>query len=105
MTALPPFRLLRPAAFALLAGPMLAACTDIPELDATVPAHLKQADYPALVPLDGLLTPLPPPQEQADALRAELETRRDGLQQRARQMNAPVVDDATAARMRRGVAP
>ena len=34
----------------------LSACTQFPELDRTISAEVEAADYPALVPLEPLLT-------------------------------------------------
>jgi len=68
------------------------SCTNVPELDATVPAHLRDAAYPDLVPLDGSLATLRLPQDQAGEIEKSLAARRDRLQARARAMNTPVVD-------------
>ncbi len=83
----------------------LSGCTNIPELDETVPKQLEKADYPQLVPIETLLIPLPAPEEQEEELRTDLTNRRDSLQSRASQLNTTVVDAETQARMKAGVTP
>lgn len=87
----------------LLALPLVAGCADVPDLADTVPANLENADYPALVPIETLLVPLPAPREQSDDIRASLESRRDALRARADRLNTSVVDDETRKRMQAGV--
>lgn len=38
-----------------LAAALLAGCTDFPQLDAVVTDEARRADYPALIPAEGLL--------------------------------------------------
>lgn len=96
-------RLFVPALCAVLAQVLVAGCTNIPELDATVPDHLEDADYPPLVPIETLLVPVPDPQQQADDLQTQLQDRRDSLQRRAERLNAPVVDEEAQARLKAGI--
>ncbi|WP_050931575.1 hypothetical protein [Aestuariivita boseongensis] len=61
----------------------VAACTDPPDLDASVDPALEQADYPQLVPVAQILGP-DTPDPEADLQRTErLEARAAGLQARA----------------------
>ena len=78
-------------------------CTPIPELDATLSQDAKDADFPALVPIETILRPGPPPQEDSENLREDLEARRESLQRRASALNAPIVDAETQDRMNAGV--
>ncbi|MDK3075456.1 hypothetical protein QO034_20485 [Sedimentitalea sp. JM2-8] len=87
----------------LLALPFVAGCANVPDLASTVPASLEDADYPALVPIETLLVPLPAPRDQSDDIRASLESRRDSLRVRADRLNTTVVDDETRKRMQAGV--
>ncbi len=83
---------------------LLAGCAQIPQLDGTVPPELENADYPALVPIETLLIPLPDPQEHSADMRQQLENRRDALQERARRLKgAGLVDEETEQRMRDGI--
>lgn len=82
----------------------IGGCAEVPQLDDIITPELERADFPALVPLETLLVPLPGPADRADTLRSDLLARRDRLQDRARRLNeTPVVDDETAARMKAGV--
>ena len=83
---------------------LTAACTNVPELDATVPRHLRDADYPELVSLDGSLVAKQTPRAQASEIEQSLGARRDRLQARARGLNTPVVDPESRKRMQKGVA-
>jgi len=97
------YRLFVPALCAALAQLSVVGCTNIPELDATVPDHLEDADYPSLAPIETLLVPMRDPLEQTGDLQSELQARRDSLQRRAKRLNAPVVDEPTQARMKAGI--
>ncbi|PCH74412.1 MAG: hypothetical protein COC12_03705 [Rhodobacteraceae bacterium] len=85
---------------ALLAG---AACTQVPELDATIPDHLRNAPYPELQPLDDALFDVPLPQAQSAEIEKSLSARAARLQSRARALNATVIDPTTRERMETGV--
>lgn len=82
---------------------LTCGCTQFPELDSTVPDHLENADYPALIQLDASLTTPPTPADDAEKLEKELAARRDALQNRARRLNAPIIDTSTQDRMETGV--
>lgn len=102
-----PFCHLRPIAlmaFGTVLVLVLGGCAQVPELDATVPDHLDDAAYPALVPLDGSLTTAVHPADAAKKIEDTLSGRRDRLQARAARLNTPIVDPATRARMKTGVA-
>jgi hypothetical protein len=87
-----------------LAAQLIAtACTQVPELDATVPKHLRNAAYPELAPLDASLTTPVFPQDQARQTEETLAARRDRLQARANALNAPVVDPTARQRMQNGI--
>lgn len=80
-----------------------AACTRVPELDATIPANLRDAPFPELVPLDEFFATAQLPQDQASEIEQSLDARRDRLQARARLLKAPLVDPAERKRMQGGV--
>lgn len=101
MTAFRP----HPLAVPMLLAAALAGCTEVPELEATIPDHLEQADYPALVQLDDSLFDHPEPGEAAEDLQRGLEARSRRLQDRARRLQGTVVDDDARARMETGVRP
>ena len=79
------------------------ACTQVPELDAAVPGHLRDAPYPDLVSPDRLLGMSQSPLDQAGQIEQSLAARRDRLQARARELNAPVVGPDARKRMQSGV--
>lgn len=91
-----------PALF-LVAGLSVTACTQVPELDATVPTHLRTAAYPKLVSLDGTLTTTRTPQDQAAQIEQSLAARRDRLQARSKGLDRRVVDPVSRKRMQSGV--
>jgi hypothetical protein len=82
---------------------LLGNCTDVPDLGAAVPGWVDDAPYPDLLPLGTALTPLPRPAEAAETINADLAARTARLQERARALQAPVVDDATRRRMDAGI--
>jgi len=94
-----------PTRLALAVAALLfaTACTQLPELDATVPAHLQNAPYPDLIPLDGSLAAEQLPRDQAEPIEQSLAARRSRLQARARELDGPVVDPAARKRMQGGV--
>jgi hypothetical protein len=91
------------AGFAALV--VLAGCVDVPELDRAVPAWVNDAPYPDLVPIGPDITERIPPKARAAEIGDNLSARRDRLLRHARALNGPVLDDATRARMKRGVVP
>ena len=96
---------MRPLKIALLC--LTAACTQFPELDATLDQATLDAPYPDLVPLGPLLA-------QADGIaqtgqtsataQASFDSRLARLRAQAARLRGPVVDRATRARMARGIA-
>lgn len=79
----------------------LAGCAQFPELDAVQDPAVAEADFPALLPLDGLL--------DAPAPRATPEVAEDvgarvaGLRARAAGLRGDVIGAAARSRMARGV--
>ncbi|MCO4846707.1 MAG: hypothetical protein KC448_01895 [Yoonia sp.] len=90
-----------------LALAALGACADFPDLDARVDAATRDAAYPTLPPLDPLIA-------RASALKtsgqitaasvAAFDVRIANLRAKSVRLRAPIIDAATLARMRRGVA-
>jgi hypothetical protein len=69
--------------FASLGVTALTQCTHEPELSNQVTPDLRNADYPDLLPLEGLLPPLPAPETQSAELEQELKARSSNLERRA----------------------
>lgn len=92
-----------PAALALAGLVAASGCAHVPELDARISPQLQSAPYPALLPLDTALEPLPSPQQASDRIESALAGRRDRLKARAARLQAPVIDDASRARMAAGL--
>lgn len=90
---------------ALLAGMFAwAGCTNVPELDDAVPDWVRDADYPALIPLTGDLAAAPATGEEAARLQSQLAARADGLNRRAQGLRGvPVLDEADRARLRQDI--
>lgn len=84
---------------ALCLLPVLAACTQVPELKETVTPTLRNADYPPLLPLDQALGAPVLPQEQAQEVTQQLEARRDSLKRRAAALQKPALDEADRDRL------
>lgn len=81
----------------------LSACTQFPELDATVPAEADAAAYPDLVPLLPVLASADATPERQSAVEQSLEGRIARLRNRADRLRGNVIDRRTRARMARGV--
>ena len=81
---------------------VLSACSSFPELDATVPAHMEQADFPRLVPVEPLLAASEEVQITPET-ESGLMARANALRARAARLRGPIVDHGTRARMRAGV--
>ncbi len=81
---------------------LLCACAQFPELDRTQTPGVADAPYPRLVPIGTLLEA--EPARATPEMRAGVLGRVGALRARAARLNGPVVDAATQARMRRGVA-
>lgn len=82
---------------------MLAACTQFPELDATVAPELENAAYPELLPLEPILAhastdSIDPVQAQSD-----LQGRLAGLRARADRLRGGVLTGAEKQRLERGL--
>lgn len=89
---------------ALVLAAVLAACTDMPELNGTVPPALESADFPRLIALEPVLAgaqDVQITQETGAAITARVAR----LRARAARLRHSVVDQGTRARMRDGVAP
>lgn len=84
---------------------LVSACTQVPELDATVPKHLHAAAYPALISLDGSLATHITPQDQSEQIERTLTGRAERLQARAEALKTPIVDGNARTRMKNGVTP
>ena len=80
----------------------LCACASFPELDGTVPAHLEEAQYPKLVPVEPLLAAAEEVQITPET-ESTLMARANALRARAARLRGSVVDRGTRARMRAGV--
>jgi len=82
---------------------LVAACTQLPALDSTIPQSAKDADYPKLVPLEGLTAGIPEAQTRAADTQAALEARIGALRARANRLKGRIIDNQTRARMQAGV--
>ena len=80
----------------------LSACASFPELDGTVPAHMEDAAYPRLVPVEPLLAAAEEVQITPET-ESRLMARAAALRARAARLRGSVVDRGTRARMRAGV--
>lgn len=89
--------------FVLAASVSATACARFPELDARTADIDPQTPYPALVPLDPLLSGAGDDQITEDT-EASIEARVAGLRARANAMRGDVIDDETRSRMSEGVA-
>ncbi len=90
-------------ATALVLGLALTACSQFPELDATVPADGKDVDYPQLVPLEPLLARAETDISDTDQTEATVSARVAALRARASRLRGTVIDAETRARMQRGI--
>ena len=92
-----PMRLLLPCLL------LLAACTEFPALEGTVPPAQANAPFPALVPLAPLVAQAETPQTDAAGAEAALAPRLSALRARAARLRGPVIPPAQRARMLRGL--
>ncbi len=67
---------------------LAAGCAQFPELATSINEDLRDSRYPALVPIDQAVVPLPPPQDEARRLQSELDARQARLKKRAEAMLA-----------------
>ena len=81
----------------------LGACTQFPELDRTISAEVEAADYPALVPLEPLLTRATADRTDAAATETQLQSRLAGLRARAARLGGPVIGGAARQRLDEGL--
>ncbi|MEX0349826.1 MAG: hypothetical protein AB3N15_10425 [Paracoccaceae bacterium] len=72
----------------------LGACTQVPELDEKLSAQTRDARFPKLIPLEDALGPPVDPEAEAQEIEDELDARAAALQNRARQLQAPQVEDS-----------
>ncbi|MEP4197693.1 MAG: hypothetical protein ABJL99_18875 [Aliishimia sp.] len=79
------------------------ACTQFPELDATVPKSAKTDKYPRLAPIDDLLAQAKSTPERSEQTQTTLTNRAAALRARANRLRGPIIDTATRTRMRNGV--
>ncbi len=84
-------------ACALASG--LSGCVDIPELDEGISERLRDADYPALVPIETALAIGTPQAGTAEEVDAELAARRARLEQRAAALRKPILDAESRTRL------
>ena len=81
----------------------VTGCSDFPDLDAAVSARARAADYPAILPLDGLLASVPEIEPGLGV--GDLPQRVHRLQGRAANLRGrAVVDAGTRARMNAALA-
>jgi len=81
----------------------LPACTEFPELDATVSPEAANAPHPDLVPLGPLLAQANTSTGAAEHANTNIEPRLANLRTRAARLRGPVIPAALRARMLRGV--
>lgn len=91
----------RPVIIALAIA-SLAGCTEAPGRTGDMTAAQRHAPYPALIPARRITARVPAPSPEADTA-ADLDRRAARLRARAAGLSAPVIDDATRARMQTGV--
>ena len=82
---------------------LVAGCAQFPALDDTVSSHAEQADYPQLVPLDGLVEDSSRAVTRNAETEAQLQARAAALRARANRLKRRVIDSATRTRMASGV--
>ena len=89
------------ALFTLLAA--LPACTEFPQLDATVSPQQANAPFPEFVPLAPILAQANASSGAAELANTDIEPRLANLRARAARLRGPVIPAAIRARMLRGV--
>lgn len=90
--------------FGLITLAVLTGCANVPEIGERVAPDLRDAPFPKLLPIDGLLAQTPAPQEEAAEITAGLDARVARLRARADALRGAVIDPATRQRMQDGVA-
>ncbi len=81
----------------------LGACTQFPALDRTITPALENAEYPALVPIDGLLARAQAGQVDAVQTEAVLTARVAGLRARAARLRGSVLTGRERQRLEEGL--
>ncbi len=81
-----PSRILVLVSGLLLGG--LPACTRVPAIESQLTPELRAADYPELIPLDGLTSAGPAPTEMRSKTETELQARAARLRARAAALKA-----------------
>ena len=79
---------------------LLPGCTQFPELDAHLAPATEAADYPSLVPIDGLLAGRRLPVDRKADITERIETRATALKARAERLRGRVLSPAERARLR-----
>ncbi len=92
------------ARITILALFCLSACTAFPVLDNRISAAAAAAPYPDLVPLGPLLARATASDPITAVNLAEIDARVAALNARAARLRQPVINSASRARMRTGVA-
>ncbi len=88
----------------LIALVLIAACTQFPDLDSRTTRAAADAPYPDLVPIDALLSGLPPP-ERGERIARGLAGRAAALRARAAVLRGrPVIDARTRQRLQAAIA-
>ncbi len=86
-------------AFALCICLALSGCTQFPQLDAVVSESAKNAPYPTLAPVDGLLARANASTTDPAAVRGDLASRVAALRARAARLRGPIIEPPVRARM------
>ncbi|MCV3271203.1 hypothetical protein [Roseobacter sinensis] len=76
-----------------------AACVQFPEVDDATDQTARDADYPDLIPLDGVPPPSTEAQTERDETQAALEARVSGLQARAAGLRGAVLSGDDRSRL------
>lgn len=91
----------------ILALTVVTACTTFPDLGAQIDANARNAAYPTLQPLAPVLAKAANAQSHGQitaASEAAFDDRIARLRTKSAALRGPIIDSATRARMRRGVA-
>ncbi len=91
-----------PRLISVLFALALSACATFPELDATLSAEAKDAEYPQLMPVSEM-TAQAPDARITEQTASSLNGRIAALRARAARLRGSVVDSATKRRMQAGV--
>lgn len=89
---------------AMLVLPVLAGCSQFPDLDDAVSPGARDAAYPALIPVERIRARVPEARlapEAEDTMTARV----SALRLRAARLRGAVIDDPSRARLKAGVTP